>query len=77
MWEINLLKIILCSGLYPNIAIADDGNLNRKDSDLVFHTVKTRFVMLHPTSVFNANPEHVAPRRISDGMSKKEQFFCL
>ena len=36
--EINLLKVILCSGLYPQLAIADDCNSYRKDSDQVFHT---------------------------------------
>ena len=36
--EINLLKIILCSGLYPNLAVADEGNSGKRDSEQLFHS---------------------------------------
>lgn len=36
--ELNLLKLILCSGLYPNFAIADEHNAMKKLSEQVFHT---------------------------------------
>ncbi|XP_006814920.1 putative ATP-dependent RNA helicase DHX34, partial [Saccoglossus kowalevskii] len=55
--DINLLKVILCSGFYPQFAIADDYNSYRKDSDQVFHTKAKPFVLLHPTGVFANNPE--------------------
>ncbi|XP_077992529.1 putative ATP-dependent RNA helicase DHX34 [Glandiceps talaboti] len=60
--EINLLKVILCSGLYPQLAIADDCNSYRKDSDQVFHTKSKPFVVLHPTGVFANNPDILEPR---------------
>lgn len=36
--DINMLKLILCSGLYPQVAIADDFNTYKRDSDQFFHT---------------------------------------
>jgi len=55
--DMTLLKVILCSGLYPQIAIADEHNSFKRDSDHVFHTHSKGFVLLHPTSVFCNNPE--------------------
>jgi len=34
----QLLKLIICSGLYPQIAIPDEFNSFKKDSDQIFHT---------------------------------------
>ncbi|XP_063963631.1 probable ATP-dependent RNA helicase DHX34 isoform X2 [Lytechinus pictus] len=59
--EINLLKVILCSGLYPQLAIADDCNSYRKESDQVFHTKAKPFVVLHPTGIFANNPDLLEP----------------
>ncbi|XP_064390174.1 probable ATP-dependent RNA helicase DHX34 isoform X2 [Halichondria panicea] len=59
--DINLLKIVLCSGLYPQLAIADDCNSNRKDSEQVYHTKMKSFVLLHPTSIFSTSPEYLHP----------------
>jgi len=36
--DINMLKLILCSGLYPQIAIADEFNNYKRDCDQFFHT---------------------------------------
>ena len=36
--DINLLKIILCSGLYPQVAVADDCNSYKSASEQAFHT---------------------------------------
>ena len=36
--DVNLLKIILCSGLYPQVAIADDCNTFKSSSEQAFHT---------------------------------------
>ena len=38
MRDVNLLKIILCSGLYPNVAIADDCNSFKGNSEQAYHT---------------------------------------
>ncbi|XP_078668798.1 putative ATP-dependent RNA helicase DHX34 [Branchiostoma floridae x Branchiostoma belcheri] len=55
--DVLLLKVVLCSGLYPLVAIADDCNTYRRDSEQVFHTKSKQFVVLHPTGVFSTNPE--------------------
>ncbi|KFO96120.1 putative ATP-dependent RNA helicase DHX34, partial [Calypte anna] len=55
--QLLLLKLILCRGLYPQLAIPDPLNSGRKDSDQIFHTKAKQGVVLHPTSIFAANPE--------------------
>lgn len=57
--DINLLKVILASGLYPNIAVADELNSVRRDSDQLFHTRWKEFVILHPTSVFGSEAKQI------------------
>ena len=51
------------TGLYPNLAVADEGNLQRLPTQHAFHTAVKRGVLLHPTSVFTFKPELVLPRR--------------
>ncbi|XP_064608809.1 probable ATP-dependent RNA helicase DHX34 [Liolophura sinensis] len=60
--DINLLKIILSSGLYPQVAIADDCNSFKSDSEQAFHTKSKPFVLLHPTSVFACQPDLLKPQ---------------
>ncbi|NWH69602.1 DHX34 helicase, partial [Piaya cayana] len=52
-----LLKLILCRGLYPQLAVPDQLNAGRKDSEQIFHTRNKQGVVLHPTSVFATSPE--------------------
>uniref|UniRef100_A0A665V782 RNA helicase n=1 Tax=Echeneis naucrates TaxID=173247 RepID=A0A665V782_ECHNA len=52
-----LLKLLLCRGLYPQLALPDEHNSSRKDSDQVFHTKNKQGVVIHPTSVFASEPE--------------------
>ncbi|KAL7400689.1 hypothetical protein ABVT39_016069 [Epinephelus coioides] len=52
-----LLKLLLCRGLFPQLAVPDEHNSNRKDSDQVFHTRNKQGVVIHPTSVFASDPE--------------------
>lgn len=52
-----LLKLVLCRGLYPQLALPDEHNANRKDSDQIFHTRSKQGVVIHPTSVFASDPE--------------------
>ncbi|KAG0431345.1 hypothetical protein HPB47_021875 [Ixodes persulcatus] len=49
--DLSLMKLILCSGVYPQIAISDDHNSYKRDSDQVFHTKGKGFVVLHPNGV--------------------------
>uniref|UniRef100_A0A671KU73 RNA helicase n=1 Tax=Sinocyclocheilus anshuiensis TaxID=1608454 RepID=A0A671KU73_9TELE len=52
-----LLKLVLCRGLYPQLAMPDEHNATRKDSEQVFHTRNKQGVVVHPTSVFASDPE--------------------
>uniref|UniRef100_A0A3B4AT61 Uncharacterized protein n=1 Tax=Periophthalmus magnuspinnatus TaxID=409849 RepID=A0A3B4AT61_9GOBI len=52
-----LLKLLVCRGLYPQLALPDEHNTARKDSDQVFHTKNKQGVVIHPTSVFANDPE--------------------
>ncbi|XP_065910600.1 probable ATP-dependent RNA helicase DHX34 isoform X2 [Dysidea avara] len=70
--DINLLKVVLCSGLYPQLAIPDECNSWRRDSEQVYHTKTKQFVLLHPSSVFSSSPElleqHVRESQYRDGV---------
>ncbi|XP_056139933.1 probable ATP-dependent RNA helicase DHX34 [Lampris incognitus] len=52
-----LLKLLLFRGLFPQLAVPDEHNTTRKDSDQVFHTRNKQGVVIHPTSVFATDPE--------------------
>ncbi|XP_041367761.1 probable ATP-dependent RNA helicase DHX34 [Gigantopelta aegis] len=69
--DINLLKVILCSGLYPQVAIADDCNSYKPDSEQAFHTKNKPFILLHPTSVFANHPDVLQPSDIKDSQDHK------
>jgi hypothetical protein len=36
--EIELVKLVLCSSLYPQLAIGDEHNAYRKSNEIVFNT---------------------------------------
>ncbi|NXE15777.1 DHX34 helicase, partial [Lophotis ruficrista] len=55
--RLALLKLVLCRGLYPQLAVPDPLNSGRKDSDQLFHTKTKQGVVLHPTCVFATSPE--------------------
>ncbi|XP_066944325.1 probable ATP-dependent RNA helicase DHX34 [Macrobrachium rosenbergii] len=55
--DVVMLKIILCSGLYPNVAIADEHNNYKPGSEQLFHTSSKPFAVLHPNSVFASCPQ--------------------
>ncbi|KAI1893670.1 hypothetical protein AGOR_G00126090 [Albula goreensis] len=52
-----LMKLLLCRGLYPQLALPDEHNATRKDSEQIFHTRNKQGVIIHPTSVFASDPE--------------------
>ncbi|KAL1918924.1 uncharacterized protein VTP21DRAFT_2305 [Calcarisporiella thermophila] len=60
--DLNLLKLVICSGLYPQLAIADVHNPHRKASEQMFHTPTAKFLSVHPTSVYFANAEWLHPK---------------
>ncbi|CAF1168729.1 unnamed protein product [Adineta steineri] len=76
--DINMLKLILCSGLYPQVAIADEFNNYKRDCDQFFHTKTKQFVVLHPTSVFTYDPDNLLPptssKTVTSSNNKKQVF---
>lgn len=52
-----MLKLILTSGLYPQIAVEDEHNSSKTVSEKLYHTKAKNYVFLRPTSYFAANPE--------------------
>lgn len=59
--DLRILKLILCSSLYPQLAIADEHNSYQSGSDLVYHTPTKMFVTLHPTGYFANNVDVLDP----------------
>ncbi|XP_012281786.1 probable ATP-dependent RNA helicase DHX34 [Orussus abietinus] len=55
--DLTMLKLILCSGLYPQFAIADEFNYCKSISEQLFHTKAKPYVALHPMSFFGNHPQ--------------------
>lgn len=55
--DLSMLKVILCSSIYPQVAISDEFNSSRTVKDQLFHTVGKSYIALHPNSYFSFNPE--------------------
>lgn len=55
--DLMLLKLILASGLSPQIAVADEFNNYKSTNDQLFHTRAKPFTALHPMGVFANHPE--------------------
>lgn len=41
--QVELVKLIICSALYPQFAIGDEHNPHRNSNELVFHTTGNLF----------------------------------
>lgn len=57
--DLNMLKLIVTAGLYPQLAIADEFNGSKGGADMLFHTRVKPFNVLHPNCIFAASPEYV------------------
>ncbi|EZA50758.1 putative ATP-dependent RNA helicase DHX34 [Ooceraea biroi] len=55
--DLTMLKLILCSGLYPQFACADEFNYCKSMSEQLFHTKAKPYVALHPMSFFGNNSQ--------------------
>ncbi|XP_054004317.1 probable ATP-dependent RNA helicase DHX34 [Hylaeus anthracinus] len=55
--DLTMLKIILCSGLYPQFACADEFNYCKSTSEQLFHTKAKPYIALHPMSFFGNHPQ--------------------
>ncbi|KAM9263926.1 putative ATP-dependent RNA helicase DHX34 [Morus bassanus] len=84
--QLALLKLVLCRGLYPQLAVPDQLNSGRKDSDQIFHTKTKQGVVLHPTCVFATSPELLhakeapergGPKDPAEGLSRHHQLLAF
>lgn len=55
--DLMMLKLILTSGLYPQVSIEDEFNYSKSVTDRLYHTKTKFFVFLRPLSCFATNPE--------------------
>ncbi|XP_076646959.1 putative ATP-dependent RNA helicase DHX34 [Halictus rubicundus] len=55
--DLTMLKIILCSGLYPQFASADEFNYCKSMNEQLFHTKAKPYIALHPMSFFGNHPQ--------------------
>ncbi|XP_046400213.1 probable ATP-dependent RNA helicase DHX34 [Ischnura elegans] len=55
--DLMMLKVILCSGLYPQTAIADEFNYCKSAPEQLFHTRGKPYIALHPMSFFGTHPK--------------------
>ncbi|XP_040511041.1 probable ATP-dependent RNA helicase DHX34 isoform X2 [Gallus gallus] len=74
--HLSLLKLVLCRGLYPQLAIPDPLNDSRKDSDQIFHTKSKQGVVLHPTCVFATSPELLHGRERTERGTEEDGLSC-
>ncbi|KAI8988337.1 P-loop containing nucleoside triphosphate hydrolase protein [Mycotypha africana] len=81
--EIQIIKLILCSSLYPQFAIGDEHNPYRKSNELIFHTQAKSFLSIHPSSVFSNHAEliqgHTGKERKDDKTVEEslyQQLLC-
>ncbi|VDP15670.1 unnamed protein product [Schistosoma margrebowiei] len=72
--DLQLLKVVLAGGMYPQLAIGDPANAYRvanrggtagAGAEMVFHTKNKGFVTLHPNDVFVRKPDVLFPERTS------------
>ncbi|KAJ3652749.1 hypothetical protein Zmor_018686 [Zophobas morio] len=55
--DLIMLKLVLTSGLYPQIAVEDEFNSSKTVSERLYHTKNKNYVFLRPMSFFATNPE--------------------
>uniref|UniRef100_T1GNX7 DEAD-box helicase OB fold domain-containing protein n=1 Tax=Megaselia scalaris TaxID=36166 RepID=T1GNX7_MEGSC len=55
--DLVLLKMVICAGFYPQIAIPDEFNYCKGGTQQFFHTFLKPFVSMHPNSQFSKNFE--------------------
>ncbi|XP_039961333.1 probable ATP-dependent RNA helicase DHX34 [Bactrocera tryoni] len=85
--DVLLLKLILVSGFYPQIAIADEFNYCKSGSQQFFHTFLKPFISIHPNAYFAKyfdvlklndsdildKPSYYTPKQL---LSTRHQVLC-
>ncbi|XP_058822915.1 probable ATP-dependent RNA helicase DHX34 [Topomyia yanbarensis] len=85
--DLMTLKLILVSGLYPQVAIADDFNYCKGPAEQFFHTQTKPYVTLHPMGFFANNVqvlqlddndivEKSGPYKSRQPLSSHHQIVC-
>ena len=74
--DFSLLKVILCSGLYPQVAIADEHNGFKKDSEQVFHT-RVSHLNTRPQWVNSLGPSDAIWRHKTGSTLAQVMACCL
>ena len=59
--KIIFVTVLVCAGLYPQVAIADDNNTYIADQEQIFHSKDKNFLIIHPTSYFSYKPKSLEP----------------
>ncbi|KAG1657328.1 putative ATP-dependent RNA helicase DHX34 [Nymphon striatum] len=70
--DLTVLKVIVCSGIFPSVAIADEHNSYKPDSEQLFHTKLKPYVVLHPNGIFANQPEVL---QVKDSVSAPSKEF--
>ncbi|XP_023017700.2 probable ATP-dependent RNA helicase DHX34 [Leptinotarsa decemlineata] len=55
--DLMMLKLILTSGLYPQVAVEDEFNSSKTVSERLYHTKHKNYLFLRPMNYFALNPE--------------------
>lgn len=85
--DVLLLKLIIVSGFYPQIAIADEFNYCKSGSQQFFHTFLKPFISIHPNAYFAKyfdvlklndsdildKPNYYTPKQL---LSTRHQVLC-
>ncbi|XP_066993061.2 probable ATP-dependent RNA helicase DHX34 isoform X2 [Anabrus simplex] len=85
--DLMMLKLIIVSGLYPQLAIADEFNYCKSVAEQLYHTKDKPYVSLHPMGFFGNHPQVlqlqdsdiVTPEdsaSTSSPISSKHQVLC-
>lgn len=66
--EIQIVKLVLCSALYPQLAIGDEHNPHRKSNELVFHIKSMHSllnILLHVMNLTNTSFQNLVKSFLS------------
>ncbi|XP_054287250.1 probable ATP-dependent RNA helicase DHX34 [Macrosteles quadrilineatus] len=81
--DLAMLKLILTSGFYPQLAVADEFNHCKTVSEQLFHCQTKPFVSLHPLSMFGNNSSvlqledgDIVPGPGKHPLSHRHQLLC-
>lgn len=75
--DLDLIKFLACAGMFPNFAIPDPGNPQRKDADQIFHTRNKKMVYAHPASVFAIHTDWIHPVDADTGLAPAGELGTL